>query len=106
LISLADGRVSFEWKDYASGSRIKTMILEAVEFTRRFLLHVLPSGFVHIRHFGFLANRNRNKKLALCRALLQTGQAVPAAGEDSSKGREATTAEPMSTDARSAKRGG
>jgi len=70
LISMADGRVTFEWKDYAGGNQTKTMTLEAVEFIRRFLLHVLPSGFVHIRHFGFLANRKRKKELALCRSLL------------------------------------
>jgi predicted nucleic acid-binding Zn ribbon protein len=70
LLSLEEGRVAFEWKDYAAGNQIKTMSLDAVEFIRRFLLHVLPSGFVHIRHFGFLANRNRKEGLALCRALL------------------------------------
>ena len=59
------------------------MTLEAVEFIRRFLLHVLPSGFVHIRHFGFLANRNRKEKLALCRSLLPTSQVVIEASADS-----------------------
>jgi hypothetical protein len=76
LLSLEDGRVTFEWKDYAAGNQTKTMTLEAVEFIRRFLLHVLPSGFVHIRHFGFLANRNRKEKLALCRSLLPTSPVV------------------------------
>ena len=71
LLSMEDGRVTFEWKDYAAGNQTKTMTLEAVEFIRRFLLHVLPSGFVHIRHFGFLANRKRKEKLALCRSLLR-----------------------------------
>jgi hypothetical protein len=70
LLSLENGRVTFAWKDYADGNQSKTMTLDAVEFIRRFLLHVLPSGFVRIRHFGFLANRNRTKKLALCRSLL------------------------------------
>jgi len=70
LLWMADGRVTFEWKDYADGNRTKVMTLEAVEFIRRFLLHVLPSGFVHIRHFGFLANRRRKAMLALCRSLL------------------------------------
>jgi hypothetical protein len=70
ILSMQDGRVTFEWKDYAAGNQTKTMTLEAVEFIRRFLLHVLPSGFVHIRHFGFLANRKRKDKLALCRFLL------------------------------------
>jgi hypothetical protein len=76
LLSLQDGRVAFEWKDYAAGNQIQTMSLDAVEFIRRFLLHVLPSGFVHIRHFGFLANRNRKEGLALCRALLSAQQTI------------------------------
>jgi Putative transposase/Transposase zinc-binding domain len=70
LVSVEDGRVSFEYKDYASGNQTKLMTLGATEFIRRFLLHVLPSGFVRIRQFGFLANRARGKKLALCRILL------------------------------------
>jgi hypothetical protein len=51
------------------------MSLEAVEFIRRFLLHVLPSGFVKIRHFGFLSNRNRNKMVQHCRGLLPPSSA-------------------------------
>jgi hypothetical protein len=74
LQSLENHRVAFEWKDYADRNQIKTMTLEAVEFIRRFLLHVLPSGFVRIRHFGFLANRVRKEKLELCRSLLSTQQ--------------------------------
>ena len=70
LIALEDGKVRFRWKDYAHGGAAKTMALNPVEFIRRFLLHVLPSGFVRIRHYGFLANRMRHDKLALCRALL------------------------------------
>jgi hypothetical protein len=70
LRSLENDRVSFEWKDYADRSRTKTMTLEAVEFIRRFLLHVLPSGLVRIRQFGFLANRVRQHKLEQCRDLL------------------------------------
>jgi len=70
LVSMEEGRVSFEYKDYADGNQTKVMALEATEFIRRFLLHILPSGFVRIRQFGFLANRARGKKLALCRALL------------------------------------
>jgi putative transposase/transposase-like zinc-binding protein len=70
LVSMEDGRVTFEYKDYADRNRTKVMTLEATEFIRRFLLHILPSGFVRIRQFGFLANRARRKKLALCRALL------------------------------------
>jgi hypothetical protein len=67
LVSLAEDRISFRWRDSKDGKRLKIMTLEAVEFIRRFLLHVLPSGFVKIRHFGFLANRNRAQALALCR---------------------------------------
>jgi hypothetical protein len=70
LVSLEDDEVTFHWKDYAHGGGQKTMTLKATEFIRRFLLHVLPSGFVRIRHYGFLANRVCQEKLALCRALL------------------------------------
>jgi hypothetical protein len=70
LQSLKDGRVSFAAKDYADRGRTKTLTLEAVEFLRRFLLHVLPTGFVRIRQFGFLSNRVRQHKLELCRVLL------------------------------------
>lgn len=70
LIDFADGQVRFRWKDYRHDSRQKVMRLDAQEFTRRFLLHVLPSGFQRIRHYGFLANRHRTAKLARCRELL------------------------------------
>jgi hypothetical protein len=70
LIALRDGYVHFRWKDYRDGAKSKTMPLKATEFIRRFLLHVLPSGFMRIRHYGFLANRFRKEKLALCRKLL------------------------------------
>jgi Putative transposase/Transposase zinc-binding domain len=75
LIALEDGEVQFHWKDYAHGGGQKTMTLKATEFIRRFLLHVLPAGFVRIRHYGFLANRVCRKKLALCRALLGVEEA-------------------------------
>src|SRR4051812_37717358 len=93
LLSMEDGRVTFEWKDYAAGNQAKTMTLEAVEFIRRFLLHVLPSGFVHIRHFGFLANRKRKEKLALCRSLLAAPQAVSDASADSPGSRDSAAEE-------------
>lgn len=95
LLSIADGRVNFEWKNYADGNQTKTMGLEAVEFIRRFLLHVLPSGFVHIRHFGFLANRSRKKKLALCRSLLAAPQIITKAIADSPGCGDSTTEEPL-----------
>jgi hypothetical protein len=70
LISLQDGKVTFQWKDYAKGNRRGKMTLEAVEFIRRFLLHVFPNGFVHIRYYGFMANRLRADKLALATKLI------------------------------------
>jgi hypothetical protein len=70
LIALADGRVSFRWRDYRHHNKSKVMTLAADEFIRRFLLHALPDGFHRIRHYGFLANRHRADKLALCRRLL------------------------------------
>jgi hypothetical protein len=70
LIELKEGRVLFRWKDYADGSALKETSLDAREFTRRFLLHILPRGFVRIRHYGFLANRCRQDKLTRCRQLL------------------------------------
>jgi hypothetical protein len=71
LIALEGDKVRFLWKDYAHGGIEKTMTLDASEFLRRFLLHVLPSGFVRIRHYGFLSNRLRHEKVALCRKLLE-----------------------------------
>ena len=62
--------MSFRWKDYSAASQPAIMTLQATEFIRRFLLHVLPRGFVKIRHFGFLANRGREDNIRLCRALL------------------------------------
>ncbi len=70
LVALTEGRVRFRWRDYADGHRVKVMELDAEEFLRRFLLHIVPGGFVRIRHFGLLADRHRAAKLAQCRALL------------------------------------
>ena len=77
ILALQDGMVHFRWRDRADGDTSKIKSLPAGEFLRRFLLHVLPRGFMRIRHFGILANRHRKKKLVLCRKLL--GQAVPQA---------------------------
>jgi hypothetical protein len=77
LVSFQQGQVAFRWKDYARGSRSRTMTLSGVEFIRRFLLHVLPTGFMKIRHYGFLANRRRTEKLAACRELLGPPNAPP-----------------------------
>ena len=70
LISLADGQVTFRWRDSAHHNEQKVMSLSLDEFLRRFLLHLLPKGFVRIRHFGFLANRRRATLLPLCRQAL------------------------------------
>jgi len=71
LLALDQGQLTFQWKDYAHGNRQRTMTLDAVEFVRRFLLHVLPTGFQRIRHYGLLANRQRQATLVLCRSVLQ-----------------------------------
>jgi hypothetical protein len=70
LVALQNDQVSFRWKDYRHAGQTAVMTLQAMEFIRRFLLHVLPRGFVKIRHFGFLANRGREDNLRFCRALL------------------------------------
>jgi hypothetical protein len=70
ILSLKNGRVAFRYRDYADGRKEKVLRLDALEFIRRFLLHVLPKRFVRIRHYGLLANRHRKEKLARCRALL------------------------------------
>ena len=70
LLDIAEGKVTFRYKDYRHDAQQKTMILEAEEFIRRFLLHVLPDGFQRIRYYGFLGNRYREQKLAHCRELL------------------------------------
>ena len=70
LLAFEDGKVTFRWKDYAHGNKKRKMTLSADEFLRRFLLHILPRGFVRIRHFGFLANRRRTELLEVCRQLL------------------------------------
>jgi hypothetical protein len=80
LISMNKTGVTFRWKDYRAKGRTrhKTMTLEPDEFMRRFLLHVLPSGFHRIRHYGLIANNARKEKLALARELLQVAPAAVA----------------------------
>ena len=70
LVALEDGRVTFRYKDYQRGHRLRTLTLDAVEFLRRLMLDVPPRGFHRLRHFGFLANRVRQEKLTQCRTLL------------------------------------
>lgn len=71
LLSFDGSDVTFLWRDYAYGNKQKKMTVSADEFTRRFLLHVLPKGFVRIRHFGFMANSQRSALLEVCCRLLQ-----------------------------------
>jgi hypothetical protein len=71
LLGMENGQVRFRWRDSRHNNRSSIMKLDAAEFMRRFLLHVLPAGFVKIRHFGLLANRNRRQALALCRLHLR-----------------------------------
>jgi hypothetical protein len=78
LLAFDGQRATFRWKDYAHGGKQRKMTLDGTEFLRRFFLHVLPKGFVRIRHFGFLANRFRSSRLALCRQLLPVGPVVAA----------------------------
>ena len=76
ILTIRDGNVSFLWRDYADGNRQKTMKLQAGEFIRRFLLHVLPPRYVRIRHFGLLANRKCKDNIASCREFLGTDKTV------------------------------
>jgi hypothetical protein len=84
LISFADGQVTFRWRDYAHHNEQKLMTLSLDEFLRRFLLHLLPQGFVRIRNFGFLANRKRATLLPLCSQLLGPVQEPQGQQHDSS----------------------
>jgi hypothetical protein len=83
LLDMDDGHVRFRYKDYraASPQTPQTMTLDAPEFIRRFLLHVLPSGFHRIRYYGWLGHRQRTETLARCRQLLGTAAAPPIVGD-------------------------
>lgn len=95
LVKLEGDQVYFRWKDYAQGNRPKVMALDAVEFIRRFLLHVVPSGFMRIRHFGLLANRHRDAKLTVCRVLLGVSPAM-AVGREAPEQQEKAETRPSS----------
>jgi predicted Zn-ribbon and HTH transcriptional regulator len=71
LVKLEAGNVTFKWRDYRDGNKHKLMTLDAFEFIRRFLLHILPKGYFKIRYYGLLASRNQRTDLELCRQLLQ-----------------------------------
>ena len=77
LVAFDGDNVTFRWRDYAHGNVQRTMTVSAEEFIRRFLLHVLPKGFVRIRHFGFMANYQRSTSFQLCRRMLQMAPDLP-----------------------------
>ncbi len=81
IISFDGASVSFKLKDYKDGSKAKVMSLTIEEFIRRFLLHVLPSGFSKIRHYGILSSRNLGTKLALCLRLVGTKPTIAASNK-------------------------
>ena len=83
ILDIEDGKVRFQWKDYRRGGQQKPMTLDADEFIRRFLIHVLPSGFQRIRYYGLLGNRYRQDKLARCRELIGMAKREPGADETS-----------------------
>ena len=77
ILSIHNGLVTLSYRDRKDGNRKKTLTLDAQEFIRRFLLHVLPDGFMRVRHFGFLANRSKKQALPQCRKLLGLNPALP-----------------------------
>ena len=77
ILAVENGQVTFSYRDRRDKDRLKSMPLDAQEFIRRFLLHVLPDGFMRIRHFGFLANRTKKHALPQCRKLLGLNPALP-----------------------------
>jgi len=77
ILALENGQVTFSYRDRRDKDRLKSMPLDAQEFIRRFLLHVLPDGFMRVRHFGFLANRAKKHALPQCRKLLGLNPALP-----------------------------
>jgi Putative transposase/Transposase zinc-binding domain len=95
LVALQDGQVSFRFKDYKRGGKLHTQTMDAVEFLRRFTLHILPKGLHKIRYFGFLANRHREAKLTRCRVLL--GQPTDAFDDAIAAGKNVPTPEAEDT---------
>jgi len=84
LLAFDGERVTFRWKDYAHGGKLRKMTLLGTEFLRRFFLHVLPKGFVRIRYFGFLANRFRAHCLPLCQQFLASNRPPPSSSSETS----------------------
>ncbi len=77
IISIDKGKVTFKYRDRGRNNEIKIMTLDAHEFVRRFLLHILPMGFMKIRYFGFLAHKNKNETIALLRKLIDPQATLP-----------------------------
>ncbi len=77
IVSIKNGKVTFTYKDRKCNDEVKIMSLDADEFIRRFLLHVLPNGFMKIRYFGFLANTNKNKCIPILRKLIDPNAQLP-----------------------------
>ena len=76
IVSEENGEVTFKYRDYKDNNKIKEMTVKAEEFIRRFLMHILPPGFMKIRHYGLLGNRNKKTKLAVCKKLTNTTSPV------------------------------
>ncbi|MGM0452486.1 MAG: transposase [Thermodesulfobacteriota bacterium] len=77
MVSVHEGQVTFTYRDRRDQNKKKQMILDAVEFIRRFLLHVLPDGFVKIRYYGFLYHRHKRRCVALIRGLINPDRVYP-----------------------------
>jgi len=85
LVSFNGEQVAFRWRDYAGGNKQRLMTVSGDDFMRRFLLHILPKGFVRIRHFGVLANFRRSEFIDLCRKLLEMTPLVRSVLEGASR---------------------
>jgi hypothetical protein len=78
LLNIDNHEVTFSWRDYRNSNQLRSMTLDTNEFIRRFLLHVLPDGFMRIRHYGLLSNSHSQQKLAACRELLDVSETIDA----------------------------
>ena len=87
IINVENGKVTFAYRDRKNNDTQKTMTLNAEEFIRRFLLHVLPDGFVRIRHFGFLSNRYKTERIQQCREIIGYSEQIPVATEKNTQER-------------------
>lgn len=85
IVNIENGKVTFTYRDRRNNNTLKTMTLEAKEFIRRFLLHVLPDGFVRIRHFGFLANRYKKENIQQCKEIIGYPEQIPETSEKTSQ---------------------